>query len=453
MGLGLLGRGVGDALFLAKSGAELTITDLKTEEQLASSLRRLKKFKNVRYVLGRHDLEDFQKGRSDMVIKAAGVPLNSPFIQEAEKQGVPVFMSTALFAKLTPAWVMGVTGTRGKSTVTDMLAHILRKIKTEQKIERRGGGRARNSDKGGRGKVFVGGNVLGVSTLALLPKVKFGDTALLELDSWQLQGFDGFSPHLAIFTTFMPDHLNYYGGSMERYFADKANIYRFQNKDDVLVMSRQVAQYIKKYGPRPKARIIIVDETALPTSWKVSVPGKHNRLNAALATAAAQALGVDNRTIRSALTTYKGLPGRLELVRTHKGVAFFNDTNATTEDATIAALQAFRPDKKTILIFGGADKKLEHKKLFGFLAPHTKALVILPGTGTDIIRPAILRFQSQYPTIPVMLVSSMKEAVVKAFAQAKRGDRVMMSPGFASFGLFKNEYDRGDQFNAQVKKI
>src|SRR5690554_592143 len=123
MGLGLLGRGIGDVAYLAKCGAELIVTDLKAEEQLRESVEKLKGFSNIRFVLGKHRLEDFRD--RDMVLKAAGVPLDSPYIAEAKKHGIPVRMSAAVVAKLTGMPIFGVTGTRGKSTVTHMIHHLL----------------------------------------------------------------------------------------------------------------------------------------------------------------------------------------------------------------------------------------------------------------------------------------------------------------------------------------
>ena len=169
MGLGLLGRGIGDVAFLAEQGAELIVTDLKTADELAESLKPLKQFANITYVLGEHRLEDFRN--RDFILKAAGVPFDSIYIAEAEKQGIPVEMSTALFAALTPATIVGITGTRGKSTVTHLLHTVL-----QEKYQ------------GSETRVFLGGNVRGVSTLPFLAQAKKGDIAVLELDSWQLQG-------------------------------------------------------------------------------------------------------------------------------------------------------------------------------------------------------------------------------------------------------------------------
>ncbi len=265
MGLGLLGRGVGDAAFLAEAGADLTVTDLKSATDLAASLEPLKKFKNIRFVLGEHRIEDFTA--ADLVVKAAGVPMDSLFILEAQKNGVPVAMSTVLFAEYTEAKVVGITGTRGKSTVAYLLYEILKAHAAQEE-----------KDFAGNkiGDVFLGGNILGVSTLDLLSKTKMGDIAVLELDSWQLQGLagshnrefptrpEGFSPPIAVFTTFMSDHMNYYANDMERYFADKANLYRFQEASDTLVVSEQVMEYIKKFGPEPKAKVIVARASDVP---------------------------------------------------------------------------------------------------------------------------------------------------------------------------------------------
>ncbi len=431
MGLGLLGRGVGDAAFFAEAGADLTVTDLKSEKDLASSLEILKKYNNIKFVLGEHRLEDFRN--ADLVIKAAGVPLESPFIAEAEKNNVPIKMSTQIFVENTKATVVGVTGTRGKSTVSYLLHAILNE-----------------HYKGTGHQVFLGGNILGVSTIDFLNKTKEGDVAVLELDSWQLQGFKDLSLKVAVFSTFMRDHLNYYGGSMEKYFADKANIYRSQKPDDTLVVSEQVLEYIEKFGPKPVSKVVVAKAGDVPGLWQVQIPGEHNKLNIALASAAAKALGVAEETIKVAVEKFKAAPGRLEKIRNFNGIDIYNDTNSTTQEATIAGLKALGKDKKTILIFGGADKKLQVDSLLSLIPEYAKALVVLPGSGTDTIKDKIEEMRSR---LPIVFVRSMNEAVSEAVKFSISSDRILMSPGFASFGLFKNEYDRGDQFNAAIMNL
>lgn len=268
MGLGLLGRGVGDAAYLAECGAKLTITDLKSTEQLQDSLDRLASFTDITYVLGEHRIEDFQN--CDMVMKAAGVPADSPYIAAAKEQNIPVYMSGALFAKLADIPVIAVTGSRGKSTTTQMIHHTL----------------ARATEGG---KVHLGGNVRGVSNLQLLKDVEEGDIAVMELDSWQLQGFGdlGLSPHIAVFSSFLPDHMDYYKNSMEAYFDDKAHIFAHQNPGDVFVTTPavfvQVEEYAKRKGYTLVQEVLLTDASDFPADWNLQVPGEHNRANAALA--------------------------------------------------------------------------------------------------------------------------------------------------------------------------
>lgn len=416
MGLGLLGRGVGDAQFLAKFAKELIVTDLKTEEELKDSIKKLKfknpNFKKIKFILGEHRLEDFRN--RDLVIKAAGVPLDSVYIAEARKNKIPVLMSTALFAKFAReigAKLIGVTGTRGKSTTTQLIYEILKQAELEEELE---------------GKVWLGGNVLGTSTLALLPKIKAGDLIVLELDSWQLQGFGDLqiSPEIAVFTNFLPDHLNYYHGDMNKYFADKANIFKFQQKGDKLFWGGEVP--------------------AVPKNWKVKLPGQHNLKSVALAVAVARELAVPEKIIEKTVQDFSGVPGRLELIRTWRGVKIYNDTTATTPTATLAALEALAGKKKLVLIMGGADKTLDMSELLEQLPKFCKKIILLPGTGTEKIKNKITG---------VILAKTLPEASKIALGFCKKSDVLLFSPAFASFGLFKNEFDRGEQFNKLVKKF
>ena len=439
MGLGLLGRGVGDAKFLAECGAELIVTDLKPADELESSLAQLRAFSNITLRLGQHALEDFRD--RDLIIKAAGVPLNSIYIEEAKKHKIPVRMSSDLFAELAGIPTIGITGTRGKSTVTHLVSHILTLS-------------ARQAGNGGM-KVLVGGNVRGVSSLALLPEVTPDSVAVLELDSWQLQGFGeaGLSPNIAVFTTFLLDHMNYYRNAastddeaMRLYFADKANIFLNQDESDTLVLGEQVAPFVKEYGYQQKIRsqVTIAGAKHLPKGAKLQILGEHNRYNAGLAAQAARALGVDDETIKAALESFRGLPGRLEFLREVKGVKIYNDNNSTTPDATIAALRAFGEQKNIILIMGGADKGLDMSALVEEIPQHCKKVILLAGTGTD-------RIIDQLPAAST--VGRLCEAVTEAMSSATPGDTIVFSPAFASFGLFTNEYDRNDQFVELVGKV
>jgi UDP-N-acetylmuramoylalanine--D-glutamate ligase len=419
LGLGLLGRGVGDAEFLAQMGANVLVTDIKTEKELEESVEKLKKYPNISFFLGGHRSVDF--GSCDMVIKGAGVPLVSAQIKEARAARVPVYMSTALFANFAReagAKIVGVTGTRGKSTVTQMINHVL--IRANK-------------------KTVLGGNVRGVSTLALLPEVDKDSICVLELDSWQLQGFGDLeiSPDVAVFTNLMPDHLNYYP-NMNAYFADKANIFKYQTDRDTLVVGESVIDRVREAMPSVTPTL----PAPIPLDLQLLIPGEHNRTNAALASAALKALHVPEDVIRLGLETFPGVEGRLQFVCEIREIKIYNDNNATTPEATIAALNSF-PERTIILIAGGSDKGLDLDELVGEIQRTCKKVVLLAGTGTELLRPRII----------ATVHDKLNQAFTEAMKDAKPGDVILFSPAFASFGMFKNEYDRNDQFLALVKML
>jgi len=420
MGLGLLGRGVGDVEFLAQCGAKLTVTDLKKKSELAISLKKLKKYRGITYVFGKHRLSDFRD--KDMVLKAAGVPLDSPYIAEAKKNGIPVEMDASLFARLAyGVTIIGVTGTRGKSTTTNLIYQILKR-----------------ADK----RAHLAGNIQGIATLPLFAKVRPDDYVVAELDSWQLQGFGDakISPHISVFTNFMRDHQNYYKGSMQKYFSDKANIYTYQKKEDYIICGKEVASKIKS-----KSKKIIAKWNNIPKNWKIKLLGKHNKENIACAINVAEALGIRAEVIRKEVENFNGVPGRLEFVRTWKGITFYNDTTSTTPDALIAALETLgRKKKNIILIAGGTDKNLEYGSATQSIKKYVKTLVFFPGTATEKMK-KLLPKGFVYEE-----VKNMKEGLKQAIAYSTKGDVILLSPGAASFGLFKNEYDRGEQFNREI---
>ena len=430
MGLGLLGRGVGDVAFLAEAGADLIVTDLKTTTQLADSVEKLRRYSNIRFVLGEHRLEDFE-GR-DMILVAAGVPNDSPYLAHARASGVRLVQSAALFAELSKVPMIGITGTRGKSTTTAMIAHIIEMVTGEQ--------------------VIKGGNIRGVSNLQLFKEVTEDSLAVFELDSWQLQGFgwSGISPQVAVFTTFMDDHLNYYKGDTNAYFADKANIFIHQDDDGVLVTTPEVFERAQRFTTGRDItlgqEVILADASMIPDDAILSMPGEHNRLNAALALAACRSIGLADEEIFDALASFPGVEGRLQLLAIQDGVKIYNDNNATTPQATIAGLEALDDEKRNIvLIAGGADKNIDVLPLAEAIESHCKAVFFLPGSGTERIVPLL-----QDSSAKIFVVADLREALSAARNNATEGDILLFSPAFASFGLFTNEYDRNDQFVALV---
>ena len=424
MGLGLLGRGVGDTEFLSENIAEILVTDMKQEEELAPSLATLAPFPGIMYHLGAHTLLDFEN--RDFILKAAGVPYDSPYIAHAKALGIPVYMSAALVAHIVTkanlgVTIIGVTGTRGKSTVTQLVAHIL-------------------ASSGVR--VFLGGNIRGMANLPLLKALEEGDYLVLELDSWQLQGFGDLkiSPHISIFTSFMDDHMNYYKDNKELYFNDKANIYRHQKEYDVLIASPQAAQEI---AARDKVAITIPEGTF----FEMNLIGDHNQVAARLAYEAATQCGLSEEEIKNAIKTFPGVEGRLQnlgLCGKEKNIRVFNDNNATTGDATIAAIDAINEtyNKKPILIIGGTDKGLSLDALEETILIGVKTCVYLKGTGTSR-----LNLPKEY------VFETILPCVEKAFELAQDGDIILFSPAFASFSThFNNEYERNDAFIEAVKE-
>ena len=437
MGLGLLGRALGDVVYLAQKGAEIIVTDLKTEKELATSLKALKKYQNISYRLGGHSVEDF-KGR-DIILHAPNASRDSVYLEIARKSGALVTQGTALFALLTEGTILGVTGTRGKSTTIHLIYHILKKY-----------------FKGNKLKVYLGGNVKGVSTLAMLDKVKKEDVVVMELDSWQLESMGklGISPKYAGITTFMPDHLNYYKGNLDAYLEDKAQIFLHQKKGDVLVLSEDVADVIlKKYKSKIKSEIIIAKNNEAK-KYDIKIPGEHNLLNISVAIELCKKLKISEKIIKSGIESYHGIEGRLEFVNSIKGVKIYNDTCSTTPDATLVGLKALSDgpnapkSPKTVLIMGGSDKNIDMTRLTDSLPKYAKAVVLIPGTGSDKIRETLKKNIQNFCE-----AGTLKLAVSTAFKLAQKGDTILFSPAFASFGMFANEFDRGEKFLEIIKKL
>jgi len=281
-----------------------------------------------------------------------------------------------------------------------------------------------------------------------LKEVREDSLCVMELDSWQLQGFGWakLSPQVAVFTNFMEDHLNYYqaGGkskeeAMQQYFADKANIFRYQDESGVFITTPEVFEQAKQLtGVSIGQEVILADASVIPEDSLLAMPGEHNRLNAALAYEALLALSVTEEEIFVGLASFPGVPGRLEYLGERDGIKIYNDNNATTPQATIQGLRAVGSidDKNVILIAGGAFKGIDSAELLTEIPKYCKQVVLLPGTGTDSIK----------GTLRAKVYETMEEAVKVGLAYGKSGDILLFSPGFASFVLFKNEYERNDQF-------
>jgi UDP-N-acetylmuramoylalanine--D-glutamate ligase len=438
MGLGLLGRGVGDVAFLAEAGAEVIVTDLKSKEELAESMEKLKAFPSIAYTLGGHKKEDFEN--RDFILVGAGVQMDSEYLEYARQGNMPLKQSAALFAELSGVPIIGVTGTRGKTTVTQMIHHTL-SVATGEKI-------------------LLGGNIRDVSNLQLLKEAQEDSLCVMELDSWQLQGFGWakISPQIAVFTNFMEDHLNYYQAgektkeeAMTAYFLDKANIFKNQEGTGVLVTTPEVFEYAKGKGLSIRGEVVLADSSVMPEDCLLAMPGEHNRLNAALAYEALKAISLSDEIIFEGLASFGGVEGRLQYVKTVDNVRIYNDNNATTPAATVAALEALDiGNKNIILIAGGAYKEVDPLPLVASIRKHCKNVLLIPGTGTDLLTKQLAELDGE---VQFLATENLKQAVEEARLSAENGDIILFSPAFASFGAYTNEYERNDEFMKLVDSI
>jgi UDP-N-acetylmuramoylalanine--D-glutamate ligase len=420
MGLGLHGGGVGVAKFFCKMGADVLVTDLKTEEKLKDSIEKLKGLK-IKYVLGGHKEEDFIS--ADLIIRNPDVPATSPYLEIARKNDISVETDVSLFFKLAEAFIIGVTGTKGKSTTASLIYHILK-----QEYNR----------------VFLAGNI-GVSPLELLPAIKRGDKVVLELSSFELEGLTQ-SPNIAVITNIMPDHLNRYG-TMEEYANSKKIIFKYQEKDDVLILNNDDL-VVKEFAKEAPSKVIFYSKAAKSPNFKLL--GEHNLYNLSAAIEVAKVLKISKEDIEESLKSFTGVSSRQEFVTEIGGVKYFNDTTATMPDAVIVAIKTFSenfPKSKLIFICGGQNKGLLYEELIKVIKEKVNTLIMLPGTASDILKNGLKDHTEIHDA------SSMQEAVQIANRLATAGDVVILSPAAASFNLFKNEFDRGNQFVKAVKDL
>lgn len=418
------GSGVSAALLFARLGARVTVTDKKTKKELAANVKQLQKYKNVRFVLGKHDLNDVRN--ADLVVPNQRVRQQAPEIKLARKKGIPIQTEMSLFLNHCPARVIAVTGTRGKSTTAALIAHIL---------------------KGTKGKkAWLGGNIL-VSPLTFLDKLKPNHDVVLELSSFQTEWLERARPvEIALFTNLLRDHQDAYA-SMDEYAEAKAQLFRYQTPEHIAIFNRDDA-YGKEWANQAASRVIFFSKKdPVPPS---NLLGEHNKMNIRAATAAANAAGIPAAIIRKQIKSFKGLSNRQELIATKNGIRYINDTTATAPDGTIAAINALAPETGGTLwlIAGGADKGLEYADLAKTAFKHRKHLqiLLLPGDASKKLSSAVKT------SVPMTNVKTVQDAVKKASALAKKGDIIALSPGAASFNQFKNEFHRGEVFTSAVRK-
>ncbi|HFC76963.1 MAG TPA: UDP-N-acetylmuramoyl-L-alanine--D-glutamate ligase [Candidatus Moranbacteria bacterium] len=451
-GLGLLGGGLGVVKFLAKHGArKIIITDIKTKQELKKTVSKLKGIQNIELVLGYHRIEDFTK--VDMVIKNPGISWDNKYIKKALDKKIPVEMDSSLFFKLCKNKIIGVTGTKGKTTTASMIFDILK-----------------NS---GKKPIMIG--VGQTSVLDRLEDLKKNSPVIFELSSWRLSalGRAKLSPNIAVFKNILPDHLNYYKG-MDEYFDDKKNIFRFQKSTDWLIINND-DEMLKNIIPEVKSQIMRfsmkeqkggmsvfykngiiylddgIDVRKLITTKELKLYCSHNIANVLAAIGVVFVYGLKLNEIKKAVSKINLISHRMEFVNKINDIDYYNDSAATIPQAAIAAINSF--NKPIILIAGGADKNLNFSELGKVIAEKVKGVVFLKGEATEKLIKEIKKNMPERDYAKFEIKDSMSKAVEEATRCAEAGDIILLSPGTASFGVFANEFDRGDKFKETVKSL
>ncbi|MDR2477216.1 MAG: UDP-N-acetylmuramoyl-L-alanine--D-glutamate ligase [Treponema sp.] len=473
MGLGLHGGGLESARYLLRQGADLTVTDLRNEQTLAPSIEQLEAARReegrnaaaVTFVLGRHEMRDFQS--ADMVIKNPAVRPDSPYLRDAKR----IETDISLFLAASPARLGAVTGSKGKSGTASAIHWVLARAREAGILP---------------GAAWLGGNIT-VSPLSFLDRLGEADDVTLELSSWQLGDLKGrigptggplLKPKTATLTAIMPDHLDRYSG-METYVADKRIIYQGQNSADYTIAGGD--EWGRHFHAESRGRPLVYAAAPLPQGvsggWledpkgpgcarlyglpgcadgavfdlvpaRPLTPGRHQKLNLLAAGLALLGTGLPAAFVRESLETFPGIEHRLEQFHVANGVHFYNDSAATIPEAAAAAIEALGSEGPVVLVTGGTDKNLDFSPLVQ-AAGEAKTLVLLAGSGSEKFRVLLdgagVAYRGPF--------DSLDRAVLCALESASPGDQVALSPGCASFGMFLNEFDRGQQWKEAIRRL
>ena len=434
--------GVGSALLAKSKGLSVFVSDSSLIEKKYKELL----FKNdIQFEENGH--EQANKLNVDYVIKSPGIPDTATIIKQLTNNQTQIISEIEFASKFTDANIIGVTGSNGKTTTTTIIYDILK---------------SENID------VDIAGNI-GVSFASKIV-VSNSKNYVLELSSFQLDGIIDFNPHIAIMTNLSPDHLDRYNNSFENYINSKFNIIKNQSEKDYFIYDLddvKIVQFIKNNIHKIKSNllpfstikttdsvtyledkniisIINKNKIIMPTN-NFPLIGTHNLKNAMAATTVANLLKIRKETIRKSLEHFQAVEHRLEHVLKINKVNYINDSKATNVNAAYYALDSMQ--SSTVWIVGGIDKGNKYEELFSLVNEKVKAIICLGKDNKKIFE----NFENLVEYITE--VKSMSEAVKEAYSIAKSNDSVLLSPACASFDLFKNYEDRGEQFKAEVRKL
>jgi UDP-N-acetylmuramoylalanine--D-glutamate ligase len=447
VGLGKGRTSQGLAEFLSRSGATITVTDTRNAEELREGIDRLGELP-VNLRLGVAD--DDALVAADYVFLIPGIPPTVSTIVRAEGLGIPVLTEIGLFFQLCPAPIIGVTGTKGKTTTTTMIGEVLSR---------------------GERPVIVAGNI-GEAIIQRLPEITPRHWVVLELSSFQLETLRK-SPHIAVVTNVSEDHIDWHG-STEAYVRAKRSIVAWQghddwavlNLDDPTVVAMQtgadgqlfpfsLTQRLRRGAFLDGDTLVVArgaERTSVLSHAELRVRGRHNVANALAAAAVGVLAGVRAEAIAEALRTFEGVPHRQEEVGEADGVLYVNNSQGTTPESTITAMETY--ERPIVVILGGVAKGASFQRLAEIVQERARAAVLIgqaaPEIAAALAGAAHVREGSPLPTARA---SSLREAVELARGLARRGDVVLLSPACASFDMFRDMADRGDQFRALVREL
>jgi UDP-N-acetylmuramoylalanine--D-glutamate ligase len=436
MGLGRFGGGVDVAKFAASSSAKVVITDLAPAEKLQDSIEKLKEFPDIEYHLGSHDEADFLQ--DDIIVVNPAVPPDNKYLQLARQHKKFITSQIGIFFQLCPATIIGITGANGKSTTAALAAHLLKSASDDN--------------------VWFSGNIGNEPLLTIVDQIRFDDLVVLELSSFQIEQLAQIqkAPHVALLTNLTPNHLDRYG-TFANYCAAKENVFKFQkldrNSPAVSIFNAEdkiAAKWFEKYK-RDAGRICIkfsTDDVSEEIRDSFPLPGQANLSNLAAALCLARHFGVEDEQVRKSLPEFKALPHRLELIAEINGVKWYNDSKATTPQSAIASLEAF--GQPVIIIAGGYDKHIPFDEFGEKIAGKTKAAILIGQTAKKIADAIVARPKTN---TKIEIVNSLSKAVELAKQLASNGDVVLLSPGCASYDMFDNFQQRGEEFCRLVREI